>query len=333
MFSENEEDLEFYFDFDDVEGIDLDDEDLRYRRVLRFKDCYNFEIPVDDMHVEDFIYLSNNKGIINVIDETLENVSRDAFEQSDSSLSISDFLNNLLNNFILNLPKAIIMSVLSAKVFLPLIMLYKIFKTGLTNVYLNIKDLVKKFYKAISNIVSDLFWLFVREFWRLVKVDLVAFVQKIVQKIIKNKYKRYLLIITSLIMLLRKLLENEINNCYDLFQTILSTIETALSARSPISVPSILLLFSEALPGYSQDRALMNIMGRLESAGVPTGPIYGESNDIGVLVKSIIDGHTEEEDSNSFVKIVLQGGVLPGPPLAGGAVIPPGLISGVGKKF
>jgi hypothetical protein len=134
-------------------------------------------------------------------------------------------------------------------------------------------------------------------------------------------------------MLLRKLLENEINNCYDLFQTILSTIETALSARSPISVPSILLLFSEALPGYSQDRALMNIMGRLESAGVPTGPIYGESNDIGVLVKSIIDGHTEEEDSNSFVKIVLQGGVLPGPPLAGGAVIPPGLISGVGKKF
>ena len=333
MFSENEEDLEFYFDFDDVEGIDIDDEDLRYRRVLRFKDCYNFEIPVDDMHVEDFIYLSNNKGTINVIDETLENVSRDAFEQSDSSLSIADFLNNLLNNFILNLPKALIMSVLSAKVFLPLIMLYKIFKTGLTNVYLNIKDLVKKFYKAISNIVSDLFWLFVREFWRLVKVDLVAFVQKIVQKIIKNKYKRYLLIITSLIMLLRKLLENEINNCYDLFQTILSTIETALSARAPISVPSILLLFSEALPGYSQDRALMNIMGRLESAGVPTGPLYGESNDIGVLVKSIIDGHTEEEDSNSFVKIVLQGGVLPGPPLAGGAVIPPGLISGVGKKF
>ncbi len=333
MFSENDEDLEFYFDFDDVEGIDLDDEDLRYRRVLRFKDCYNFEIPVDDMHVEDFIYLSNNKGATNVVDETLENVARDAFEQSDSSLSITDFLNNLLNNFILNLPKALIMSILSAKVFLPLVILYKIFKTGLINAYINIKELVKKFYKAISNIVSDLFWLFVREFWRLVKIDLIAFVSKIVQKIIKNKYKRYLLIITSLIMLLKKVLESEIDNCYDLFKTILSTIETALSARTPVSVPSILLLFSESLPGYSQDRAFMNIMGRLEASGVPTGPLYGESNDIGNLVKSVIDGHTEEEDSNSFVKIVLQGGVLPGPPVAGGAVIPPGLISGVGKKF
>lgn len=333
MFSEDEEDVEFYFDFDDVEGIDLDDENARYRRVLRFKDCYNFEIPVDDAHVEDFIYLSNNKDAINVIDDTLENVARDAFEQSDSSLSISDFLNNLLNNFILNLPKALIMSILSAKVFLPLIMLYKIFKTGLTNVIINIKDLVKKFYKAISKIVSDLFWLFIREFWRLVKVDLVAFISSIVQRIIKNKYKRYLLIITSLIMLLKKVLENEVDNCYDLFKTILSTIETALSARAPVTVPPILLLFSEALPGYSQDRAFMNIMNRLEASGVPTGPLYGESNDIGNLVKSIIDGHTEEEDSNSFVKIVLQGGALPGPPLAGGAIIPPGVISGVGKKF
>lgn len=333
MFSEDEEDVEFYFDFDDVEGIDLDDENARYRRVLRFKDCYNFEIPVDDAHVEDFIYLSNNKDAINVIDDTLENVARDAFEQSDSSLSISDFLNNLLNNFILNLPKALIMSILSAKVFLPLIMLYKIFKTGLTNVIINIKDLVRKFYKAISKIVSDLFWLFIREFWRLVKVDLVAFISSIVQRIIKNKYKRYLLIITSLIMLLKKVLENEVDNCYDLFKTILSTIETALSARAPVTVPPILLLFSEALPGYSQDRAFMNIMNRLEASGVPTGPLYGESNDIGNLVKSIIDGHTEEEDSNSFVKIVLQGGALPGPPLAGGAIIPPGVISGVGKKF
>jgi hypothetical protein len=333
MFDEDEEDIEFYFDFDDVEGIDLDDEELRYKRVLRFKDCYNFEIPIDDMHIEDFIYLSNNKGAINVIDSTLENVATDAFEQSDGSLSISDFLNNLLNNFILNLPKALIMSILSAKVFLPLIILYKIFKTGITNVIINAKELFKKFYKAIGKIVSDLFWLFIREFWKLVKIDLISFVSKIVQRIIKNKYKRYLLIITSLILLLKKILDNGLNNCYDLFRTILSTIETALSARTPVTVPSVLLLFSGALPGYSQDRSYMNIMNRLEASGVPTGPLYGDSNDIGNLVKSIIDGHTEEEDTNSFIRIVLEGGVLPGPPLAGGAVIPPGLISGVGKKF
>lgn len=201
------------------------------------------------------------------------------------------------------------------------------------NVYLNAKELIKKFKKAITKIVSDLFWLFIREFWRLVKIDLLAFVNEVVQRILKNKYKRYLLIITSLIALLKKILENGIDNCYAIFQTILTTIEGALSQRLSISVPSLLLLFSDKLPGYSQDRAFMNVMNRLESSGIPTGPLFGESNDIGNLVKSIIDGHTEEEDSNSFVKIVLQGGTLPGPPVAGGAIIPPGLISGVGKKF
>jgi hypothetical protein len=333
MFNENDEDLEFYFDFDNVEGIDLDNEDARNRAVLKFKSCNDYEIPVSDMHIEDFVFLSRDKNIQDSVNQTLENVARDASEQSGGSLSINVLLDALLNNFILYIPKVLVMSIISAKIFLPLIILYKIFKTMAVNVYLNAKELIKKFKKAITKIVSDLFWLFIREFWRLVKIDLLAFVNEAVQRILKNKYKRYLLIITSLIALLKKILESEIDNCYAIFQTILTTIENALSQRLSVSVPSLLLLFSDRLPGYSQDRAFMNIMNRLESSGIPTGPLFGESNDIGNLVKSIIDGHTEEEDSNSFIKIVLQGGTLPGPPVVGGAIIPPGVISGVGKKF
>jgi hypothetical protein len=333
MFNENDEDLEFYFDFDSVEGIDLDDEDSRNRGVLKFKSCDDYEIPVSDMHIEDFIFLSRGKNVQDSVNQVLENVARDASEQSNGSLSINILLDALLNDFILYIPKMLVMSVLSAKIFLPLIVLYKIFKTGAINVYLNAKELIKKFKKAVRKIVSDLFWFFIREFWRLIKIDLLAFVNEAVQRILKNKYKRYLLIITSLIAFLKKVLENGIDNCYAIFQTILTTIEGALNQRLSVSIPSLLLLFSDKLPGYSQDRAFMNIMNRLEASGVPTGPLFGESNDIGNLVKSIIDGHTEEEDANSFVKIVLQGGTLPGPPLAGGAVIPPGLISGVGKKI
>ncbi len=101
--------------------------------------------------------------------------------------------------------------------------------------------------------------------------------------------------------------------------------------KMPLNVPSFLLFVSDLAPGYSQDRAFLNIVERLESAGVPTGPIYGEDNDVLTLVKSVIDGHTEEEDANSFVKIVLKGGVLPGP--TGGATIPPAMLTGVGEKF
>jgi len=330
MFNESDEDAEFYFDFDDVEGIDLDDEDARYRRVLRFKDCYNFEIPVDTNHIEDFIYLTKNKNAKLVVDDILNKVALDATQQSDSGLSLNDFLNNLLNNFILNLPKALMITILSGKLFLPLVILYKIFKAGLSS--LNIKELVKKFYKAISKTVKELFWLFVREFWKLIKSDLLAFVSKLVQIIIKNKYKRYLTIITSLIAILKKILEENIDNCFSLFQTILSTLTTALSMKVPMTVPSVLLLLSEGLPGYSQDRAFMNIMERLEASGVPTGPLYGESNDIGNLVKSVIDGHTEESDTNGFVKTTNSLPIITGN--AGGPIIiPPGILNIVGKNF
>jgi hypothetical protein len=210
-------------------------------------------------------------------------------------------------------------------------MVYKIFKQMALNVVINIKELMKKFYKAISLIIKDLFWIFIRAFWNLVKIDLIAFVTKLVQKIIKRKYKRYLLIITSLLALLKKISETEMDSCYEIFQTIFDTITGAINMKTPLTVPSFLLFVADSAPGYSQDRAFLNIVERLESAGVPTGPIYGEDNDVLSLVKSVIDGHTEEEDANSFVKIVLKGGVLPGP--TGGATIPPALISGVGKKF
>jgi uncharacterized membrane protein YvlD (DUF360 family) len=330
MFDETDEDVEFYFDFDDVEGIDLDDEDARYRRVLRFKDCYNFEIPVDNTHIEDFIYLTKSKNPKLAVDDILNKVALDATQQSDSGLSLNDFLNNLLNNFILSLPKALMITILSGKLFLPLVVLYKMFKSIVGSI--DIKELAKKFYKAITKTVKELFWLFIREFWKLIKSDLLAFVSKLVQKIIKNKYKRYLTIITALIALLKKILEEKIDNCYELFQTVLNTLNSSLSMKVPMNVPSILLILSEGLPGFSQDRAYMNIMERLEASGVPTGLLYGESNDIGNLVKSVIDGHTEEHDTNGFIKTTNS---LPitSANAGGPIVIPPGILNIVGKSF
>ena len=127
-----------------------------------------------------------------------------------------------------------------------------------------------------------------------------------------------------------KILSEKIDNCYSLFTAIITAINTALSAKASLPIPGLLLLLSDKLPGYSQDRAFMNIVERLESAGIKTGPVFGESSNLTSLVKSIIDGNTEEMDQNSFVKVVLKPGVLPGP--SGGAVIPPGgIISAVGK--
>jgi hypothetical protein len=326
FFDENDEDIEFFFNFEDVEGIDIDDENNRLRKVMKFTDCNNFEIPVNTTMINDFIYLSSKKNINDLVNDTLSRTATDVYVRSESSIPQTNFNISLINTFILNIPKALIMSLISPKVILPIVIVYKILKG---NTFLDVKELMKKLSKLFFNIIKDMYWLFIRSFWSMVKVDLLAFVSSLVQKILRNKFKRNLLIINSLIFILNKILESGVNNCEDLFNLILNTIDNALATKSPFNVPGILLSLSDLLPGYSQDRAFLNITERLQASGISLDPIFGEGNDLPLLVKSIIDGNTEEMDTNSFVKVVLKPSVLPGP--TGGAVVPPGVISAVGK--
>lgn len=330
MFNETDEDIESYFDFDDVEGIDLDDEDSKFRKVLKFVDCGNFETPVNPSTIEDFVFFTKKKPLNELVDSTLSRTANQAFLDSNSGIPLVNFNLNLMNLFILNLPKALISSLLTPKIFLPILIVYKVIK-GITNQSIDVKVLMRMLSKLFNEIIKQLLWKFLKEFWRLVKIDLMAYVMKIVKKILKNKSKRYLTIIKALIAFLLKALETKIDNCYALFSAIFSAITAALSASVSLQVPNVLLLFSDALPGYSQDRAFMNAMERISASGVKTEAIFGETNNIGTIVKSLIDGHTEEMDTNSFIKITLKGGALPGP--SGGAAIIPGTIAGVGKLF
>jgi hypothetical protein len=329
MFNETDEDIESYFDFDDVEGIDLDDEDSKFRKVLKFTDCDNFETPVNPSTIEDFVYFSSKKPLNELIDSTLSRTSTQAYLDSNSGIPLVNFNLNLMNLFILNLPKALISSLLTPKIFLPVVIIYKVIK-GITG-QINVKTLMRTLAKLFNEIIKQLLWKFIQEFWKLVKIELMAYLLKIVKKILKNKSKRYLTIIKALIAFLLKALETKLDNCYALFSAVFAAISAALSAPISLRVPNILLLFSDSLPGYSQDRAFMNAMERIAGSGIKTGPVFGETNNIGTIVKSLIDGHTEEMDQNSFIKITLKGGALPGP--SGGAAIIPGTIAGVGKLF
>jgi hypothetical protein len=340
-FNENDEDIEFYFDFDNVEGIDLDDESARYKKVLRFKDCNNFESVADTSHFEDFVYLSNKKNLNDAVNNALLNAAAAAHETSDSSIPPDNFHLSLLNTFILNLPKALIGSVLAPKYMLPIVIIYKSVVAGVGGLVESAKEIMKKLSKLFNEIIKNLLWKFISEFWKRVKIDLLNFLQKLALKILKNKAKRYYLIITSLIALLTKLLELGLDNCDSLFKIISQSIDLALKGgisslagglTGGAQVPGFLLGLSHYLPGFSADRALLNITEKLESSGISTGPIFGESNNLTALVKSVIDGQTEEHDANSFIQVSTQEVIIP-TPFGLPIIIPPGIITSSGKIF
>ena len=332
QFNENDEDIESYFDFTNTEGIDVDGEDARFRKVLKFTDCNDFEVPISNEHIDDFVYLLSKKDLNSLITSTISKVSANAYDQSNGSIPMINFNLSLLNTFILNLPKALIMSVLSPKFFLPIVIIYKLVKSGVNSI-MDVKILIKKLSKLFSRVISDLFWLFMREFWKRVKNDLKNYVKIIAEKILKNKKKKWVTIITSLISFLITLLEQKIDNCYDLFNAILTTINTSLKGKINQKIPGLLLSLADKLPGYSTDRAYMNITERLQNVGVNLGPLYGEPNHLPSIIKSIIDGHNEELDTNGFISASNHFFTIPIPGMSGPAIFPPGIMTLSGKQM
>jgi hypothetical protein len=330
LIDESEESVEVYFDFDDVDEVDFDSENFRLKKLLNFVDCNNFQAQVNPSIIEDFVYLSGKKTLNDLVDETIEKSANDAYEQSDKSIPLSQFTLSTLNSFIKNLPKALVATILSPKLFLPIVVVYKIFKS-ITNELLDVKVMMKKLSKLFFNIIKDLFWKFITEFWTRIKGELMIFIRLVISKILKSKYKRYITILTAIFEILKNVKNINIKSCDDLFDTILKTIETATIMKNGPQVPGFLLAFSDFLPGLSKQKMMIDVIEMLESRNIPTGPIYGERNNFIDAIDSVFDTLLQNIDKYGFVKGANKQTIIPSQ--SGPIVIPPGLLTITGKIF
>lgn len=278
LFKDEEENDEFYFDFDDVEGIDLDDEDARRRKVLKFKDCGNYEVPYNTVHIEDFIYLEDKQDTRRWLDGALSKAASDAYEQSNFAIDLPSFQISINLSFIFNIPKALIMSIISPKMFLPFVIIYKQFVVLATNAIIDAKEIMRKLKNIFTCLIKQLFWKFIREFWKRVKADLKNFLMRIIRKILKDKLKRYYLVIAALIALLKQILENGLDSCEAIIAAIGAAINGALTASGGLDIPNPLLALAGKLPGFSAVKTTMDITEKMQNMGIPTGDINGEPN-------------------------------------------------------
>jgi hypothetical protein len=330
LIDENEEDIDSYFDFDDVNEADTEAEDARIRGVLKFIDCNNFEIPINNNNIEDFVYFSEKKNLNDIVNETLEKTANDVYEKSDKSINALQFKLSLLNNFNLKLPKALILSILTPKLFLPIVAVYKMFKS-ISEQKLDIAVLMRKLSKLFYNIIKGLFWKFITEFWTKIKAELLAFVKNFSIKIVKDKYKRYVNILTAIFQSLKKVGIKEIDNCENLFNIILQTLESTSMLKGKPKIPGLLLAASSALPGLSKVKMMADVIEFLESKNIPTGDINGEKNDLISTIDSVYGTLLENLDKYSFIDASNKPIVLTSP--SGPVVVPPGIFKISGKLF
>ena len=260
QFNEDDQDTELYFDFDDVEGIDLDDESDRLNKVLKFADCNNFTIPSNPSHFEDFIFLSTKNNLIQSVDDVFTNVASTSFDESGGTIPQINFHLSLSSSYIMNLPRALLGCVMSPKYILPIVIVYKAINSAGGNVVITSKEIMKKLHKLFFGIINSILWKFISEFWKLVKKDLLDFLKITAYNILKEKYKKYRDYILSIINLLKGLLNSNLGDCNTLFTVINKTIDAALHGGPNFQVPGIIDSYAKGKSGFSNQRSIMRVV-------------------------------------------------------------------------
>lgn len=200
----------------------------------------------------------------------------------------------------------------------------------------NAKESMRKLSKLFFKIIKELFWKFIQEFWSRIKIELLNFVKFVIIEIKKGKYKRYIDIVTSILDSLKTININQLNNCENLFNLISQTIDKATTSKGSFisGIPDIsgfLLQNSDFLPGLTKQKLILDSVQYLENNNYSTADLYGEKNNILLILESIFDSLITNIDKYSYFKGTNKPIIVPSYPTP--IIIPPGTINVVGKIF
>jgi hypothetical protein len=335
---------ENFFELTSLNERSIEEQRNRYLNgVIELTDCDNVQLPINN----DFIFQSLSNIIsgstkdeldlvANLPDSILSNLNDDRY--INLSTNLPSYKISLNNEFIKNLPKGLVMSILSPKVILPLIIMIKSLTQSATqsanqNIdYLidNVSDFFSKFKKFTINIVSRIIAIFVKEIFEEIKKDIFNLLKVIVKDLAKEKAELKILMVTKLVQVLVSVakLVQDFRDCKSVIDDLLGLFKVLTTGYGNI-IPLPLLFASQALDGYSYTRAFLSTIEEMQKLGIPTGNLPSGAPNKFLLAKlSQMKSMAQEEAINGKVQIAVP--ALAVAAFGGGTTIP---ASAYGKKF
>jgi hypothetical protein len=299
--------------------------------VIQFEDCDNILLPVN------FNEIVSALGTLNFYEGT---------EFENAADNISDVLANnpawngaginitpqvvVDTNFIKLMTNGMISALITPKMILPIIVMYKALGNILADSIRTFTDFAKIFKKFFINLVSKVGAIFVEELFKLIKEDILRLIQQIIADIVKEKvFKKYAMIL-KLIALLLIIIQiiSDYRKCKSLIDEIFAILNLInLPGLGGGGIPLPLLFASQLLDGYSESRAFIGVIEELQNMGIPTGAMPSGAPNLEMLGKfGQMKAMANEDAENNKIQIALG-------PLT---ITPAGLTvpaSAYGKKF
>jgi hypothetical protein len=274
--SENDNVDESFFEFTDIDlrVIDSRVSDIKLG-VVEFEECDNVKLPVD---TESIVTALNN--LVFVDGKNNSNSIDDASNLTDVLTKNPDWFPIQINidlSFLKEFPKAMVSTILSPKVVLPLMITTKSLGQNLDLQISSFMDFAKNLKSFFIKLASKIGEIFVKILFDIIKKDILSLVQSI----------------------------KDFRECKSVIDDLLNALKLASRGFND-DIPLPLLISSRLLSGYSSERAFLNVIANFEELGLPTGTMPdGSPNLMLASIKATLDGADKENSSNGKLQVAV----------------------------
>jgi len=299
-----------FFEFSQLDLLRIDQTVANIQnQAIEIEGCDNVKFPVNSFEIvnalEDLNKIDDNNtsDLLKGFDKLTE-----AFTNSAEGVGLGASFNFKLSfdfSIIKEIPKSLIFSLFTPKIFLPiLIMLKASAQTAMLEIN-SMMDFAKQFKLFFAEVTSQIGGLFVKELFRVLKKDITELLQVIINDLKKEKAATKVIIILSLVKLLIQVARiiNDFRECKSVLDQILALLKLP---GLPSSVPLPLLFAAPLRSGFSASRALKNTIEELQKNGLPTGPLPDGSPNLGLVgAASSIQGTSNENFENGKIEFAI----------------------------
>jgi len=302
-----------FFEFTNLDLLQINQEVTNIQNgAVEFEGCDNIKFPVNSIQILDSLDQLNSidgegDELVNAINDLTSTFTNNPELKGiglDLNVSLSlDF------SFIKELPKSLVISLLTPKMMLPIFTMLKALNPNSNIDIKSLTDFAKKFRTFFIEITTKIGGLFVRELFNMLKKEIVTLLKSIAVDLAKEKQlKKYALIINLIAFLIQiAKIVNDWRQCKNVIDQLLALFSGAgLPSFKLTSIPLPLLLLAPALPGYSANRAFINQIAELQKLGLPTGPLPDGSPNLGLIAGfASLQGQAKELNENAKVEFAI----------------------------
>jgi hypothetical protein len=298
-----------FFELSEFELRDVENEvNNVINRVSEFEGCENIKLPVDYNQIIDNISKiwenPSNKTDDQLQEELLEYIKETSQNPEWSPTLPTINFNAVLNFEVLKqLPKTIVMSLISPKVLLPIFIMFKSLKQNFVDLVEDFQSFLKYMRNIMVTLIAEIQAKFKEVLVEIIKKQIYKLITSLNKEISKAAKNSYIAIITKLLSI-AFVLVNLIRD-YKRCRSIVDELLTLLRLLAPkLDIPLPALAFSSLLDGFSAIRAFGNHIEQRDKLGFPNGDMPDGSPNLGLMESfSQMTAYKKEMDENAKVQI------------------------------